>query len=233
MKTNRHARRFERKDGAPKMKTLAFAFDVKSLDDAGRFSGYLAVFGNLDSYGDKIKRGAFKATLKEFAARGRKVPILYQHKWDSPLGVFDVLKEDETGLYVEGQLLVNDVRQASEAHALMKAGAITGMSIGFESVAYKIDKDGNRELTEIKLWEGSIVTFPANDEARIDAVKSALDAGGLPTLPEFEKFLREAGFSKTQSAAIASGGLSKLLRSESGNDSANNPVSKALAALRS
>lgn len=226
-------RRFERKDGAPSLKNLAFTFDVKSVDAEGKFSGYLAVFGNLDSYGDKIKKGAFKATLKDFAARGRKVPILWQHRWDAPLGVFDVLKEDDTGLYVEGQLLVADVRQAAEAHALMKAGAITGMSIGFETVAYKVDKDGNRELTEIKLWEGSIVTFPANDEARIDAVKSALEAGKLPTLPEFEKFLREAGFSKTQAAAIASGGLSKLLRSESGNTEAKNPVGDALAILRS
>lgn len=228
-----NTRRIERKDGAPQMKTLAFAFDVKSVDAEGRFSGYLAVFGNRDSYGDTIRKGAFKATLKDFAARGRKVPILWQHRWDQPLGVFDVLKEDDTGLYVEGQLLVADVRQSAEAHALMKAGAISGMSIGFETVAYKVDKDGNRELTEIKLWEGSIVTFPANDEARIDAVKSALEAGTLPTLPEFEKFLREAGFSKTQAAAIASGGLAKLLRSESGNTEAKNPVGDALAILRS
>jgi len=228
-----NTKRIERKDGAPKLKHLALPFEVKSVDAEGKFSGYLAVFGNLDSYGDKIRKGAFKATLKEHAAKGRKVVILWQHRWDQPLGVFDVLREDDVGLYVEGQLLVGDVRQAGEAHALMKAGAITGMSIGFESVAYKIDKDGNRELTEIKLWEGSIVTFPANDEARIDAVKSALEAGTLPSLPDFEKFLREAGFSKTQAAAIASGGLAKLLRSESGNTEAKNPVSDALAILRS
>lgn len=228
-----NTRRIERKDGAPQLKKLAFAFDVKAVDAEGRFSGYLAVFGNRDSYGDTIRKGAFKNTLRDHAAKGRKVVILWQHRWDMPLGVFDVLKEDDTGLYVEGQLLIGDVRQAAEAHALMKAGAITGMSIGFETVAYKVDKDGNRELTEVRLWEGSIVTFPANDEARIDAVKSALEAGELPSLPDFEKFLREAGFSKTQAAAIASGGLAKLLRSESGNTPAKNPVSDALAILRS
>ncbi|MBB1060418.1 HK97 family phage prohead protease [Marilutibacter spongiae] len=228
-----NTRHIERKDGAPKLKHLALPFEVKSVDAEGRFSGYLAVFGNRDAYGDTIRKGAFKATLKDHAAKGRKVVILWQHRWDMPLGVFDVLKEDDTGLYVEGQLLVADVRQAAEAHALMKAGAITGMSIGFETVGYKVDKDGNRELTEIRLWEGSIVTFPANEEARIDAVKSALEAGNLPTVPEFEKFLREAGFSKTQAVAIANGGLVKLLRSESGNTEAKNPVSSALAILRS
>lgn len=202
-------------------------FELKSLGEAGSFAGYLAAFGNVDSYGDIIKKGAFKASIKAIAASGRKLPILWQHSWDKPIGIFTSLREDDAGLYVEGQLLIGDVAQAKEAYALLKSQAISGMSIGFETVAQRDNEDGTRTLTELKLWEGSLVTFPANDAARVDSVKAALSDGGLPTLPEFEKFLREAGFSKTQATAIASGGLSKLLRSESAEKTAADAELKA------
>ncbi len=146
--------------------------------------------------------------------------------------IYSSLKEDDTGLYVEGALLKDAVRQAAESYALMKAGAVSGLSIGYYVRASSFDeKTGIRTLQKVDLVEISLVTFPANDEARIDAVKSKIAHGELPSLNEFERFLREAGFSKTKAAVIANRGLAHLLRSESAGDQANEP--EAVKALHS
>lgn len=214
-------------------KTLDVPFEIKAVSDDGLFSGYGAVFGNVDLGGDVIHAGAFAGTIAEWIGRKRMPPILWNHDRNEPLGVYTAISEDEKGLYVEGRLLVNEVQRAKEIHALMKAGALDGMSIGYGVKRREYDEEtGVRHLKELSLFEVSIVTFPMNEAARVDAVKSALDAGKLPTLPEFEKFLREAGFSKTQSTAIASGGLAKLLRSESGDTEAKQTLSDALAILK-
>ena len=161
--------------------------------------------------------GAFSDSLADLAAKGRPVPVLWQHRSSSPIGVWDKLVEDSKGLLGEGTLLTADVAQAKEAHALLKAKAVTGLSIGYwvRNSSYD-EKTGIRTLTKLDLVEISLVTFPANDDARVDAVKMKLAHGALPTLPEFEGILREAGFSKTQAAVIANRGLKHLLdRSES------------------
>jgi HK97 family phage prohead protease len=205
----------------PRLKNAPAQFKLEAVSEEGVFSGFLAVYGNVDSYGDRILPGAFKASLREAAKKGRKFPILWQHKWDEVLGVIEEIEEREDGLYIKrGRLLIRDIPLAAQARALMLAEAITGMSIGFEVEpgGEKRGKDGINELSKLKLWEGSIVTFPANEEARIDTVKSALARGSLPTLHEFEGFLREAGFTKTQAKAIAGHGLSKLLRCEAGSE---------------
>jgi hypothetical protein len=94
-----------------------------------------------------------------------------------------------------------------------------GLSIGYETRDSETDQQkGTRLLKDVKLWEVSPVNFPAQDRARVDTVKSRIRAGELPTLPDFEEFLREAGFSKSQATAIAGKGLAHLLRSESGGD---------------
>lgn len=194
-----------------------FDFQVKAVSDDGLFSGYLSVFGVIDSYRDIVMPGAFAESLARWKEKKALPPVLWQHRSGEPIGPFTKMVEDGRGLYVEGKLLVNEVQRAKEAHALLKAGAISGMSIGYETIGEEIDKEQRaRKLTKLELWEGSIVTFPANPDARVDAVKAALNGGGLPSLPEFERFLREAGFSKTQAAAIASRGLAHVLRSESG-----------------
>jgi hypothetical protein len=114
---------------------------------------------------------------------------------------------------------------------LLKAKVISGMSIGFETIGEEWDKDNRlRRLTKLNLWEGSIVTFPANEAAQVDAVKSILTQGELPTEREFEDFLREAGFSKTQAAAITNHGLGKLLRGEP--DSNESEAKSLLATLQ-
>ncbi|SMP71917.1 HK97 family phage prohead protease [Noviherbaspirillum suwonense] len=213
-----------KRKSASGLQTRDFNFDIKAVEKDGFFSGYGSVFGVKDSYGEIVAPGAFKASINARAERGRKLPILWQHRSGEPLGVYEVVKEDSTGLYMEGRLLVNDVAQAKEAQALMKAGAVTGLSIGYYVKADSWnEKDKVRTLTEVDLQETSIVTFPANDEARVEVVKSMehiIKAGRMPTLAEFEDFLRDSGgFSKSQATVIAGRGLRELLsRSESGSD---------------
>lgn len=149
----------------------------KALDDEqGVFEGYLAVFGNVDSYGDVIERGAFKNTLakaeKTRSQRGEKYlfPILWQHSPHEPIGGFLEMREDDFGLYVKGQLDL-DIELGRRAYSGMKKGYIRGLSIGYDVV--KQAWDGQiRRLKEINLWEGSVVTFPANPLANVSAVKA-------------------------------------------------------------
>ena len=188
------------------------SFEIKAVSDDGLFSGYASVFDNVDSYGDIVRKGAFVESISEWEAKGKMPPILWNHDPSDPIGVYTKMQEDEKGLYVEGKLLIDDVPRAKQTHALMKAGVIDGLSIGYrvKEYLYNVDEEVT-DLIKLSLREVSIVTFPANPETRIEAVKSRLDAGELPTLPEFEKFLREAGFSKSQATAIAGHGLRKLL----------------------
>lgn len=196
-----------------KTKHLQIPLEIKSVSETGVFSGYGSVFHNEDSYGDVVRPGAFKKSLAEWAKKGRLPPMLWQHNRREPIGVFTNMVEDEKGLFVEGRLLIDDIPQARAAYALLKEKALGGMSIGYREILIEQDHDEKvTNLLELDLWEVSVVTFPANEEATVDSVKSALAGGGLPTLPEFEKFLRDAGFSKSQSVAIASHGLRQLLR---------------------
>lgn len=210
-----------------------FAFKASDITEVGTFTGYGSVFGNVDGGGDVVEKGAFSASLERMKTEERSLPMLWQHKTDEPIGSWLGLKEDGTGLKGDGELWLDVAPYARIAHRGMKAGTVTGLSIGYIVKRETFDKkEGVNYLHEVDLKEISPVTFPMNDLARVDAVKSALDAGDLPTIKEFEKYLREAGFSKTQAAAIANNGLSKLLRSESGDDKANKAASIALATLR-
>lgn len=195
------------------IKVRDFDLEVKSIDSDGTFSGYGSVFGNLDFDKEVMAEGCFADCLAERSAKGRKIPVLWQHQTNRPLGVYTNVEEDEKGLYVEGKLLTKEVALAKEAYALMKAGAVTGLSIGFWPKESKFDQEtGVRTWTRVDVDEVSLVTFPANDSARVEAVKYRLAHGGLPSLSEFEKLLRDAGFSRTQAATVASHGLKHLLR---------------------
>jgi len=212
------------------MKVRDFALQIKAVSDDGLFSGYGSVFGVVDSYREVVEKGAFLQSLNEQSSKDRPIPVLWQHRSGEPIGVYDKVFEDDKGLYVEGRLLIKDVARAAEAHALMKAKAVSGLSIGYYVRDDSWDeKERVLRLKQLDLVEVSLVTFPANDDARVDAIKSKLAHGDLPTLPEFEQLLREAGFSKTQAAVIANRGLKHLLdRSESGGE-----PSELLAALQS
>lgn len=199
-----------------------FAFKADAVKDDGTFVGYGSVFGNVDSYGDIVMPGAFKKSLGAIKTGGDPLPMLWNHKSDEPIGGYTSLEEDERGLKVSGFILINEVARAKEIFALMKARVVKGLSIGYYEVEAEQDKkSGNRLLHELDLREISPVTFPANTAAEIEGVKAhivkTLRDGDMPSLKEFEDFLREAGFSKSQAAAIANGGLSKLLRGEPGD----------------
>lgn len=186
------------------MRVVPFA--VKSIGDTpGVFEGYGSVFGVIDSYRDVVAPGAFTRTLRE----DRKPALLWQHDASCPIGVWLELKEDETGLYVKGQLAETD--DGTDAYKLLKMGALSGLSIGFSTVASSTDETtGVRTLLDVKLWEVSLVTFPANDPARVSAVKAD---GTLPTEREFERWLqREAGFSNSQAQTIIAKGYRQALR---------------------
>ena len=214
------------------MKYLNRPIEIKAVNEDGLFSGYASVFEEIDSYRDIVKRGAFEKTLAESESKGRAVPILWQHDAAKPIGVYTELKEDERGLYVEGQLNM-DVQQAREALSLLRQKALSGISIGYNSVRYDTDvKSGVRRLYELKLYEASLVTFPACDGARVTDVKTILADGQLPSLPEFEDFLCEAGFSRSQAKAVAGNGLTKLIRREVGSDE-DDAIQRALAILKS
>lgn len=101
-------------------KTLDVSFEIKAVSDDGLFSGYGSVFGNVDSGGDIVHRGAFAKSIQEWEGRKRMPPVLWNHDRNEPIGVYTAIREDEKGLYVEGRLLVNDVQRAREIHALMK-----------------------------------------------------------------------------------------------------------------
>lgn len=217
------------------IKVRDFDLSVKAVREDGFFSGYGSVFDVVDSYNEIVAAGAFIDSLADRKARNRPIPVLWQHRTDAPIGVYETVREDAKGLYVEGRLLTKDVALAREAHALMKAGAITGLSIGYWVRESSYDeKTGIRTLMKLDLEEISIVTMPANDEARVDAVKLKLAHGGLPTLPEFERLLRDAGFSRTQAATIAAYGLKHLLRDAeaAATEPAVSDLLKALTSLK-
>jgi HK97 family phage prohead protease len=151
------------------LRRLDFNLELKSLNKQGKFAGYASVFDVVDSQKDIIIRGAFAETLK---GRVHNIKMLWQHQQDEPIGIFEKMVEDARGLYVEGKLLL-DVARAKEAYALLKEGAISGLSIGYSPVKSSIhEKTGVRMLSQVDLWEVSLVTFPANAAAKITVVKT-------------------------------------------------------------
>jgi uncharacterized protein len=160
--------------------------------------GYGAVFGNVDAYGDVIVPGAFTKTLID----NPKPKMLWQHDAAEVIGVWEEIKEDNYGLYMRGRIL--DTTRGSDAHKLLKAGALDGMSIGFRLVEWaqrSKPEDPKRTIKSVDLLEVSLVTFPANGKARVTYVKSA---DTIQTIRDLEDALRERGFSKSEALAIVS-----------------------------
>ena len=211
---------------------LDMPLTVKSVSDTGEFEGYGSVFGVEDSYGDVVVRGAFTVSLERWAAKGRLPALLWQHNMSEPIGVYTEMREDETGLYVKGRLLIDADPLAKRAHGHMKAGSLSGLSIGYMLDDYEYDKEkGIWILKAIDLWEVSLVTFPANDEARISDVKSLLERGETPPPSKVEKALREVGFSGTQAKAFMAKGYSAITPREAGADEALQTLKSLIAKM--
>jgi HK97 family phage prohead protease len=148
---------------------FALDLDVKAISDEGEFSGYAAVFNNEDLGRDVILSGAFEKSLARRPAG--KVKMLRQHDPEEPIGIWLDLGEDKRGLRAKGKLILDTVK-GRETYALMRAGALDGLSIGFRTVKDRFDRaKGVRYLEEIDLPEISVVTFPMNPRATVATVK--------------------------------------------------------------
>jgi uncharacterized protein len=155
--------------------TKDFSFKIKDIDKAGpgSFVGMAAVFSNVDFGNDVIEPGAFTRTL----SAGKKFPVLWQHSAENPIGACTAI-ETRDGLQITGQLELSDPT-AMKAYTFLKAGITKGLSIGYDAVDATYVGDV-RHLTEIRLWEASIVTFPMNELAGVSSVKG-LSADELNT----------------------------------------------------
>jgi HK97 family phage prohead protease len=152
-------------DAGLETKFLRFASEA-SVGADGLIEGYASLFGAADQGGDIVEPGAYARSLKE----GRRIKMLWQHDPREPIGTWDEVREDERGLYVKGHLL-QSVARAREAAALIEAGAIDGLSIGFRTVRATKNDKGQRLLSELELWEVSLVTFPMLPQARLNQVR--------------------------------------------------------------
>ena len=190
---------------------LDIPLKLKSVSDSGEFEGYGSVFGVKDSYDDVVVPGAFSKSLQSWREKNALTAMLWQHQMNEPIGVYTEMKEDEHGLYVKGRLLIDDDPLAKRAYAHAKAGSLGGLSIGYILKDWEYDSaKGVYLLKEIDLWEVSLVTMPANDEARISDVKSMLQKGETPSPTKVERALRDVGFSRSQAKAFMSKGYGAI-----------------------
>lgn len=203
------ARQGGARDGARAHEVKFMALDLKGVEVDGSFEGYASVFNREDLAGDVVMPGAFADSLKTRGTAGIK--LLFQHDANQPIGVWTTLREDARGLHAQGRLMP-EVAKAREVHALMRAGALDGLSIGFRTVSGRRDRaSGLRRLEKIDLWEISVVTFPLLPEARIAAVKASPFSGALPTEREFERWLtRDAGLKRSEARALMGSGFKGL-----------------------
>ncbi|WP_420819258.1 HK97 family phage prohead protease [Pacificoceanicola onchidii] len=196
--------------------------EFKAAKD-GTVEGYGAIFGNIDRGHDIVEAGAFAESLNG----GAKIKMLWQHDPYNPIGVWEEVKEDDKGLWVKGRIL-GDVERGREASALVKAGAIDGLSIGYRTLEFreaKVDDRWVRVIEKAELWEVSLVTFPMNPEATIDAVKAA-----AMSQREFERqLLRDSKMSRSVVSALMRDGFKGV---QALSDSGDEDFSELLEAVQ-
>jgi uncharacterized protein len=158
--------------GAPIAREAKFlARPLTRIEPDGAFEGYASLFRIADLGKDVVEPGAFRDSLARRGPGG--VKLLWQHDPTEPIGRWIELHEDSRGLHVRGRLSLA-VARAREIHALMRDGAIDGLSIGFRSERARTDpRTGLRRLEKVDLWEISLVTFPMLPQARVAVVKTA------------------------------------------------------------
>lgn len=186
-------------------------FELKraNVSSQGTFSGLAAVFGIRDRQGDVIEAGAFRGAIQFLKAQGASLPLLWDHKQDTPIGVINSMTETDDGLFVEGALFLEQP-QAKVAYDLMKSAAAS-MSIGYNIKQSAPLEGGRRRLLDLDLGEVSIVSVAASPLARVTAVKSEI----LESAPAFEKACRELlGLSNREAKRLARGGFAALTKSD-------------------
>lgn len=203
---------------------LSAGFELKKLEDSGSFSGYGSVFGVSDYYNEVVERGAFRKTLRKWKQRGKFPKLLWQHDSRQIIGKYTMMREDSTGLYVEGKLFLDTIPQAQQAYALLQEGELDGLSIGFLVIKDEYDKTTKvRRLLEVDLWEVSLVTFPANGDSRIVGVKG-FDGS---TIRDYEEYLCDLGHSKREATLIASKCFDIVMNERESRGGVNQPGDNA------
>lgn len=221
---------------------LALDFEIKfATGKAGTFSGYGAVFSNVDSHGDVIQKGAFANSLREWSAKGKLPPMLLQHggffgSVDDmlPIGRWTSMSEDDHGLKAEGELIALGTERGQYIHEGLKSGALDGLSIGYRPKKFIMGtKTGEprRTLQEVDLVELSIVLFPSNDEARVGDAKADM-ASAIEDPRAFEKFLRVAGFPRAFAKAVTASGFRAAAGMRNSNAERRAELARAIHAAR-
>ena len=168
-----------------------------AVSDGSVVTGYASVFGQRDRSGDTVMPGAYRAALARLAAGGGRVRMLWQHDPAQPIGLWEELREDAHGLWVKGRILT-EVARGRDVAALLAAGAVDGLSIGYRTLRAEALPGGGRRLLELELWEVSLVTFPMLPAARVEAKARA------PLAAEAAVFLR--GLARARAALRGEGG---------------------------
>jgi HK97 family phage prohead protease len=226
---------FDQPTGDLLVKASHGELSVKAGGEPGEISGYGSVFNKVDSYGETVVPGAFSKSLKAWSRLKRPIPMLWQHRSDQPIGVWDTFEEDAKGLKLDGRLNL-ETQRGQEAWSDVKMRAVTGLSIGFFEIKADPFDFGSvepRKLLELDLREVSPVTFPALKEAQIDAVKARLARGERLKVREFEAMLRERlRLSRSDAEEIANFGYKAWVQREVGTGG-DPDLAEAMRELRS
>ncbi len=213
--------------------TYTSQLEIKSLNEGtGQFSGYGAVFDNIDHDNDIIKKGAFAESLNAWEQKGILPSLLWMHDTTQPLGVYKSMREDTKGLFVEGELLIHDDPMAKKAFAHLKAGSVSGLSVCFQTKVYENNYENNtRIIKEADLFEISLVALPANTESRVTNIKRLFATGELPSKVQVEKYLREV-MSIRQAKSLIAGGYGFLNPRQADQDIEEKEVQQLINILR-
>jgi HK97 family phage prohead protease len=205
----KHPRRIiEQKNDLEKKEFQTFKFECKELpemedDSFFYFEGYLSTYGSIDLGNDIVEEGAFDESLKRIQPE-----LLWQHKYNEVIGVFEEIKSDSKGLWVKGKMPKTDSLVSGRVIPQMKVGSVRSMSIGYWAKVAEYDNDtGIRTIKEAVLYEGSLVSQPMNPEAQVTNMKAfgIDDVEGIKTKRDFEALLRESGaFSNKSATYLAS-----------------------------
>ena len=216
---------------------LDLSMEIKKEDVSlnGFFKGYASTFGGEpDQGGDVIAKGCFTDTLKMNGRGGNGIAMLWSHDQKCPIGAWNLVREDEKGLYVEGIVEPTACPGGVPVHKVMKMGGIKGLSIGYNTVDsgdVMVGKTKARELKKVNLWEISLVTFPMNTRSTVTSVKHILEARNER---ELEDALREAGVGRDAAkyvVKLAKGGLREAAQPSRGHSTQTHSILSALKGI--